>query len=65
MASLISMMLSDWSFWRWMNLNWRWPAAVGDFTLRFIASSRSLTLKPNTCFSALGGMVFRTTTALS
>lgn len=35
------------------------------FTLRFIASSRSLTLKPNTCFSASGGMMFRTTAALS
>ncbi len=36
-----------------------------DFTLRFIASSRSLTLKPSTCFSASGGMMLRTTAALS
>lgn len=46
MTYRISMMLNDWSFWRWINLNWRWPAAVRGFTLRFIASSRSQSQTP-------------------
>ena len=40
-------------------------AVVGGFTHKFTASSRSLTLKPSTCFSASGGMMFRTTAVLS
>lgn len=34
-------------------------------TLKFIASFRSHTLKPNTCFSASNGVMLRTTATLS
>ncbi len=53
MASLILMTHSSWNFLPWMNLNWHWPVVVGDLTLKFIASSRLLILRPNICFSAL------------
>lgn len=62
MTYRISMMLNDWSFWRWINLNWRWPAAVG-------ASRSDLLhhpgLKAKHLFSASAGMMLRTTAALS
>lgn len=49
----------------WMNLSWRWPVVVRGFMLKFIASSRSLILKPNTYFSALGGVMLKMTAILS
>lgn len=49
----------------WMNLSWHWPVVVRGFMLKFIASSRLLTLKPNTCFSASGGAMLRMTATLS
>ncbi|STT69033.1 putative transposase-like protein [Klebsiella pneumoniae] len=65
MASLILMTHSSWNFLPWMNLNWHWPVVVGDFTLKFIASSRLLILRPNICFSVSGGKMLRMTAILS